>query len=69
MPAKKKPVKKKIATSGGGLKAFGKDLARSAKDLNTKMGKKAKKLQTPSTKPSTMTTWKKKIAKKRAGKK
>lgn len=69
MPAKKKPAKKKVATSGGGAKAFGKDLVRSAKDLNTKMGKKAKKLQTPSTKPSTMTTWKKKMAKKKAGKK
>jgi hypothetical protein len=60
MPAKKTPVKKRVATSGGGAKAFGKDLVRSAKNLNTKMGKKAKKLQTPA-KESTMGTWKKKM--------
>jgi hypothetical protein len=72
MPAKRKsgvrtPAKKRVPTSGGGLKAFGGDLKRSVKNLNTKMGKKAKALQAP--REGVLTTWKKKTAAKKKARK
>jgi len=50
-----KAERRRVPTSGGGIKEFGKDLVRSAKSLNTKMGNKAKKLQEP--KQGVMDKW------------